>query len=116
MTPFMGVRISWLIVARNSDLRRDASIAWSRASASSAAERSRSATRPSMAAICSMRSRECSSGGYSSPTASTTQTTSSECRIGIATTEWVSSPPASRRSESAPSRNAWSAWSWSGST
>ena len=29
MTPFMGVRISWLIVARNSDLRREASSAWS---------------------------------------------------------------------------------------
>ena len=27
MTPFIGVRISWLMVARNSDLRRDASSA-----------------------------------------------------------------------------------------
>ena len=34
MTPFIGVRISWLMVARNSDFSRDASIASSRASAS----------------------------------------------------------------------------------
>ena len=58
MTPFIGVRISWLIVARNSDFSREASMAWSRASASSAAARSRSATRPSWVAIWSMRSRE----------------------------------------------------------
>ena len=36
MTPFSGVRISWLMVARNSDLCRDASIAASRACASCA--------------------------------------------------------------------------------
>ena len=36
MTPLRGVRISWLIVARNSDFCRDASIAASRAAASSA--------------------------------------------------------------------------------
>ena len=47
-TPFIGVRISWLIVARNCDFICEASMAWSRASASSAAARSRSATRPSM--------------------------------------------------------------------
>ncbi len=35
ITPFMGVRISWLIVARNVDLARDASRAASRARASS---------------------------------------------------------------------------------
>ena len=35
ITPFIGVRISWLIVARNVDLARDASSAASRASASS---------------------------------------------------------------------------------
>ena len=35
ITPFMGVRISWLIVARNVDLARDASSAASRARASS---------------------------------------------------------------------------------
>ena len=42
MTPFIGVRISWLIVARNSDLTTDARSAASRASASrrSAARRS----------------------------------------------------------------------------
>ena len=34
MTPFIGVRISWLMVARNSDLCREAAIASSRASAS----------------------------------------------------------------------------------
>ena len=48
ITPFIGVRISWLIVARNSDFSRDASIASSRASASSAALRSRSATMPEL--------------------------------------------------------------------
>ncbi len=30
-TPFIGVRISWLMLARNCDLSRDASMAWSRA-------------------------------------------------------------------------------------
>ena len=32
MTPFIGVRISWLMLARKSDLSRDASVALSRAS------------------------------------------------------------------------------------
>ena len=32
MTPFIGVRISWLMLARKSDLSRDASVASSRAS------------------------------------------------------------------------------------
>ena len=32
MTPFMGVRISWLMLARKSDFSRDASVASSRAS------------------------------------------------------------------------------------
>ena len=31
ITPFIGVRISWLIVARNCDFMREASTAWSRA-------------------------------------------------------------------------------------
>ena len=35
MMPFIGVRISWLMLARNSDLSRDASSAASRASTSS---------------------------------------------------------------------------------
>ena len=35
MMPFIGVRISWLIRARNSDLSLEASTAWSRARASS---------------------------------------------------------------------------------
>ncbi len=35
ITPFMGVRISWLIVAKNSDLSRTASNAASRADANS---------------------------------------------------------------------------------
>ncbi len=47
-------------------------MAWSRASASSAAARSRSATRPSWVAIWSMRSREVASGGTSSPISCTT--------------------------------------------
>ena len=34
ITPFIGVRISWLIMARNSDFSREACIASSRASAS----------------------------------------------------------------------------------
>ena len=49
MTPFMGVRISWLIVARNADLAREPSSAASRVSASSrlasCSERSRRAVR-----------------------------------------------------------------------
>ena len=36
MTPFIGVRISWLMLARKSDLSREASVAWSRASAMAA--------------------------------------------------------------------------------
>ena len=36
MTPLSGVRISWLIVARNSDLRRDAASAASLARCNSA--------------------------------------------------------------------------------
>ena len=42
MTPFMGVRISWLMVARKSDFSRDDSNASSRASASSASSPLRS--------------------------------------------------------------------------
>ena len=49
MTPFMGVRISWLIVATNADFAREASRALSRVSASSRrasrSERSRRAVR-----------------------------------------------------------------------
>ena len=75
ITPFIGVRISWLIVARNSDFSRDASIASSRASASSAALRSRSATTPSWCAIWLSRWKEFSSGGTSSASSSTTATT-----------------------------------------
>ena len=37
MTPFIGVRISWLMLARNSDLSRTDSKAASRACSSSAA-------------------------------------------------------------------------------
>jgi len=37
MMPFIGVRISWLMFARNSDFARAESSAWSRASASSTA-------------------------------------------------------------------------------
>ena len=37
MMPFIGVRISWLMLARNSDLARVEASAWSRASASSTA-------------------------------------------------------------------------------
>ena len=44
ITAFIGVRISWLIDARNCDFIRDASSAASRAVASSAATRSRSVT------------------------------------------------------------------------
>ncbi len=50
ITPFSGVRISWLMVARKSDFCREASIASSRACATSAAARSRSATRASCSA------------------------------------------------------------------
>ena len=37
MMPFIGVRISWLMLARNSDLARVEASAWSRASTSSVA-------------------------------------------------------------------------------
>ena len=50
ITPLSGVRISWLIVARKSDFWREASIASSRARATSAWARSRSATRASCSA------------------------------------------------------------------
>ena len=40
-TPFIGVRISWLTLATNSDFRRAASSALSRASTSSASARRR---------------------------------------------------------------------------
>ena len=53
ITPLRGVRISWLIVARNSDFCRDASMAASRAVASSSSARSRSATRPTWTPTCS---------------------------------------------------------------
>ena len=42
MTPFIGVRISWLTLARNIDFILDASSAWSRTSASSSSARLRS--------------------------------------------------------------------------
>ncbi len=42
ITPFIGVRISWLTLATNIDFSRDASSAWSRASASSCWARLRS--------------------------------------------------------------------------
>ena len=42
MTPFIGVRISWLIIARNSDFIRPASSASSRARARSSSKRLRS--------------------------------------------------------------------------
>ena len=43
-TPFIGVRISWLMLARNADFVFDASTAASRAAASSADARLRSVT------------------------------------------------------------------------
>ena len=45
MTPFIGVRISWLIAARNSDLARDAS--WAASWAASARWRASSSARTS---------------------------------------------------------------------
>ena len=42
ITPFIGVRISWLMLARNSDFSRDASIAWACATARSSSMRLRS--------------------------------------------------------------------------
>ena len=57
ITPFIGVRISWLIVARNSDFWRVASRAASRASASAALVRSRSSTCCTCAADDSATSR-----------------------------------------------------------
>ena len=54
MTPFIGVRISWLMLARKSDLSRDASVALSRASAiaasapTSAVTSARVPTQPAM--------------------------------------------------------------------
>ena len=43
MIPFIGVRISWLMLARKSDLSRNASVAWSRASAMGASAAASSA-------------------------------------------------------------------------
>ena len=50
-TPFIGVRISWLMFARNSDLSRADSSAASRARASSASMRLRSVMSRTMAQI-----------------------------------------------------------------
>ena len=47
MTPFNGVRISWLMLARKSDFRRDASTASSRATCRDASDSSSSAVRSS---------------------------------------------------------------------
>ena len=49
-TPFIGVRISWLIVARNCDLARLAASAWWRAAISASSVRLRSAI--SAARLC----------------------------------------------------------------
>ncbi len=54
MTPFIGVRISWLMLARKSDLSRDASLALSRASdmaASAPASAVTSASVPTQPAV-----------------------------------------------------------------
>ena len=50
MTPFIGVRISWLMLARNSDLSRAAASASSRACASSPKSRARSSAAPARGA------------------------------------------------------------------
>ena len=89
MTPFIGVRISWLIVARNSDFIREASMARSRAAARAAAARSRSATTASWAATWCTRSWAGSESGDSSASTSRTATTSSATRTGRATRESV---------------------------
>ena len=57
MTPFIGVRISWLMLARKSDLSRDASVASSRASdmaasaPASAVTSARVPTQPAVSAV-----------------------------------------------------------------
>ena len=59
MTPFIGVRISWLMLARKSDLSRDASVALSRASdmaASAPASAVTSARVPTQPAVPPSRS------------------------------------------------------------
>ncbi len=83
--PLSGVRISWLIVARKSDLCCEAVIARSRASASRRRARSRSATREisraDCSAICSMSAWRWSGG---SDVRVSTATTSPSSRTGNA--------------------------------
>ena len=57
ITPFMGVRISWLIVARNDDFAREAASASSRAAASSTAVRRCSASSAQVRTSASPTSR-----------------------------------------------------------
>ena len=92
MTPLSGVRISWLIVARNSDLCRDAAIASSRASASWSRERSRSATRLSWSPICCTNDQSCSSRLGCGATICATQTVPAPLSTGIDTMVWPGSP------------------------
>ena len=97
MTPFMGVRISWLIVARNSDLRREASMASSRAAASWTALASRWATWLSCADTCSISVCEFSSGGTSSASTWITQVVSPSSSTGRETMLCVASSPGGGR-------------------
>ena len=55
VTPIIGVRISWLIAARNDDFARLASSAARRASTASCSARSRAATSDSTAAAISLK-------------------------------------------------------------
>ena len=102
MTPFMGVRISWLIVARNSDFSREASIAASRAARTSAASRSRVATTPSWSATCAA-SRWCSSPTQGPVSACSTATTRSPASTGRQTRRRAAAPGASYGAGAGPS-------------
>ncbi len=95
MTPLSGVRISWLIVARNSDLARDACKASSRASAISSAAQERSATWASMTSICWKMARSAGSGAVrASVSAAITHTSRSPTKTGPATCTSPSGPAA----------------------
>ena len=115
MTPFIGVRISWLMVARNSDLSREASMAVSRARASSLATASRWATCPRCCEICPIRVREFPSSGASSTSTSITHVVEPSSSTGSATTLWVVSCPGAGLCSTARDLRHRSASSWSGS-
>ena len=106
MTPFSGVRISWLMLARNSDLARVACSAASLASSSSASTRFRSPMSLSMPTVYfTVRS-----GFRTQLTDSMVQTNVPSLRRKRLSSEYPSISPASSRSNSATSGATSSGW------